>query len=535
MVNSIIVAIDGFSSCGKSTIAKALARYAGYTYVDTGAMYRTIALYMLRHNIVADADIIAALPAVQGGFTLVDGAQHATLNGEDVERFIRTLEVGNRASQISQIKEVRAFLVAQQQAMGESKGIVMDGRDIGTVVFPKAELKLFLTASPEVRAQRRFDELVAKGEKPDFQAVLADVNDRDYRDTHRAESPLKQAEDAIVVDNSHLTPDEQMEKVIALFNSKHETLNTKHSTMSITIDINSGFCFGVTRAIQAAESELRKGSLCCLGDIVHNGQEVARLELQGLQTIDYDDLRTLPSHSRVLLRAHGEPPATYWIAQQRSIEIIDATCPVVKKLQDRIRACYETHRNDESLPPQIIIYGQPGHAEVIGLQGQTNNTAIVIESVDQLDRIDFSRPIYLFSQTTKSVEGFQALVEAIKSQITIRRKQIGRNHQSPIALEAHDTICRSVANRVKELQNFARANDLVIFVGGTKSSNARVLYKNCVEVNPNTIFISSPDELTHSLIHSFTHSSADIKVGICGATSTPQWLMEQVSERLSAF
>ena len=297
--------------------------------------------------------------------------------------------------------------------------------------------------------------------------------------------------------------------------------------MIVSIDTNSGFCFGVTRAIQAAESELRKGSLCCLGDIVHNGQEVARLELQGLQTIDYDDLRTLPSHSRVLLRAHGEPPATYWIAQQRGIEIIDATCPVVKKLQDRIRACYETHRNDESLPPQIIIYGQPGHAEVIGLQGQTNNTAIVIESVDQLDRIDFSRPIYLFSQTTKSVEGFQALVEAIKSTII--------NHQSSIVPEVHDTICRSVANRVKELQNFARANDLVIFVGGTKSSNARVLYKNCVEVNPNTIFISSPDELTHSLIHSFTHSSADIKVGICGATSTPQWLMEQVSERLSAF
>ena len=216
-MEKIIVAIDGFSSCGKSTIAKALARYAGYTYVDTGAMYRTIALYMLRHNIVADADIIAALPAVQVGFTLVDGAQHATLNGEDVERFIRTLEVGNRASQISQIKEVRAFLVAQQQAMGKAKGIVMDGRDIGTVVFPKAELKLFLTASPEVRAQRRFDELVAKGEKPDYAAVLADVNDRDYRDTHRAESPLRQAEDAIVVDNSNLTPDEQMKVVIDLF------------------------------------------------------------------------------------------------------------------------------------------------------------------------------------------------------------------------------------------------------------------------------------------------------------------------------
>lgn len=194
--------------------------------------------------------------------------------------------------------------------------------------------------------------------------------------------------------------------------------------MSIDIDINSGFCFGVTRAIQVAESELQKGALCCLGDIVHNGQEVKRLELLGLQTIDYDDLRTLPAHSRVLLRAHGEPPSTYWIAQQRGIEIIDATCPVVKKLQDRIRACYEKHRNDEALPPQIIIYGQPGHAEVIGLQGQTNNTAIVIESVDQLDRIDFTRPIYLFSQTTKSVEGFQALVDAIKSAISNQQSAI---------------------------------------------------------------------------------------------------------------
>ncbi|MBQ9603523.1 MAG: 4-hydroxy-3-methylbut-2-enyl diphosphate reductase [Paludibacteraceae bacterium] len=296
--------------------------------------------------------------------------------------------------------------------------------------------------------------------------------------------------------------------------------------MVVSIDTNSGFCFGVTRAIQAAESELQKGALCCLGDIVHNGQEVARLELQGLQTIDYDDLRTLPSHSRVLLRAHGEPPATYWIAQQRGIEIIDATCPVVKKLQDRIRACYEAHRNDESLPPQIIIYGQPGHAEVIGLQGQTNNTAIVIESVDQLDRIDFARPIYLFSQTTKSVEGFQALVKAIKLQIT--------NHQSPIALEAHDTICRNVANRVAQLQEFARANDLVIFVGGSKSSNARVLYKNCVEVNPNTIFISSPDEVVDKL-STFHFQLSTFQVGICGATSTPQWLMEAVSERLSAF
>ena len=216
-MSKIIVAIDGYSSCGKSTIAKALAKYAGYTYVDTGAMYRAIALFTLRNGLTDEAAIIAALPQIEVGFVLVEGAQHVTLNGEDVEGLIRTLEVGNAASRISAIKEVRAFLVAQQQKMGEAKGIVMDGRDIGTVVFPKAELKLFLTASPEVRAQRRYDELVEKGEKPDFAAVLADVNDRDYRDTHRAESPLRQAEDAIVVDNSNMTREEQMQVIYGYF------------------------------------------------------------------------------------------------------------------------------------------------------------------------------------------------------------------------------------------------------------------------------------------------------------------------------
>jgi 4-hydroxy-3-methylbut-2-enyl diphosphate reductase len=285
--------------------------------------------------------------------------------------------------------------------------------------------------------------------------------------------------------------------------------------MTVTIDSHSGFCFGVTRAIKAAESELQNGALCCLGDIVHNGQEVARLENMGLRTIDYDDLRTL-HHARVLLRAHGEPPSTYWIAQQRGLEVIDATCPVVKKLQDRIRACYEAHKNDEALPPQIVIYGKPGHAEVIGLQGQTNDTAIVIESVEQLDRLDFTRPIYLFSQTTKSVEGFQTLVKTIGERLAV----------SGVPFEYHDTICRSVANRVKELQDFARSQDVVLFVGGTKSSNARVLYNHCKEANPNTFFISSPEEAQALSLR------GDIKVGICGATSTPLWLMESIASTL---
>jgi len=228
-MGKIIVAIDGYSSCGKSTIAKALAKHACSTYVDTGAMYRAVALFMLRQNVTEPERIIKELDQVHIGFIrTADGAQHVTLNGEDVEAQIRTLEVGNRASEISQIKEVRAFLVAQQQQMGESHGVVMDGRDIGTVVFPKADLKLFLTARPEVRAQRRYDELVAKGEHPRYEDVLADVNDRDYRDTHRAESPLRQAEDAIVVDNSDMTPDEQLKVVCELYDKAFQKVYDRY-------------------------------------------------------------------------------------------------------------------------------------------------------------------------------------------------------------------------------------------------------------------------------------------------------------------
>ena len=227
MVNKIIVAIDGYSSCGKSTIAKALAKYAGYTYVDTGAMYRAVALYAQRIGIANPesgyTDLLAQLENIHIDFIQTPEGQHVTLNGEDAESYIRTLEIGNLASQISTIKEVRAFLVAQQQAMGEKKGIVMDGRDIGTVVFPHAELKLFLTASPEVRAERRFKELQAKGENPVWEEVLADVNDRDYRDTHRAESPLRQADDAVVVDNSHMTREEQMEYIIEVFRGRSQS------------------------------------------------------------------------------------------------------------------------------------------------------------------------------------------------------------------------------------------------------------------------------------------------------------------------
>ena len=221
----INVAIDGYSSCGKSTIAKALAQYAGYAYIDSGAMYRAVALYCLRSGIMDEEHIDeemlrARIASLHISFRVTSEGQRICLNGEDVENEIRTLAVGNGASRVSTIGFVRAFLVEQQQRMGREKGVVMDGRDIGTVVFPTAELKLFLTAAPEIRARRRFTELQEKGLNPDFESVLRDVNDRDYRDTHRQESPLRQAEDAVVVDNSSMNREQQFEYIRKIFDQR---------------------------------------------------------------------------------------------------------------------------------------------------------------------------------------------------------------------------------------------------------------------------------------------------------------------------
>lgn len=276
----------------------------------------------------------------------------------------------------------------------------------------------------------------------------------------------------------------------------------------------------MTGAIRRAENELQQtGQLYCLGDIVHNGQEVQRLEHLGLETIDYDDLRTI-HHARVLLRAHGEPPSTYWIAEQNGNTIIDGTCPVVKRLQERIAATYNAHKHDDPRA-QIVIFGKRGHAEVIGLQGQTNNTAIVIEKPEEAEALDFSRPIYLFSQTTKSVEDFHRLVEKIQLKV--------KNDESAIPFEYFDTICRAVANRVEQLKQFAREQDIVLFVGGTKSSNAAVLFGHCKEANERCYFLTAQDDLKDELIDECQQAD---KVGICGATSTPLWLMEQVRDKL---
>lgn len=290
--------------------------------------------------------------------------------------------------------------------------------------------------------------------------------------------------------------------------------------IQIEIDNGSGFCFGVTTAIKKAEEELARGEkLYCLGDIVHNGMECERLRQMGLITINHEEMRELHD-VKVLLRAHGEPPETYELARRNNIEIIDATCPVVLKLQKRIKEQYDDNRQSPSanLQPQIVIFGKKGHAEVLGLVGQTQSSAIVIENVDEVAKLDFSRDIYLYSQTTKSLDEFHRVIDYIQVHISSEAK-----------FQSFDTICRSVANRMPNISQFAAKHDLVLFVCGRKSSNGKVLYNECLRVNSNTHLVEGPEEIEPHWLEGIT------TVGICGATSTPKWLMEQCRDKLLMF
>jgi len=283
---------------------------------------------------------------------------------------------------------------------------------------------------------------------------------------------------------------------------------------TIEIDADSGFCFGVVTAIRKAEQELvARGSLYCLGDIVHNSNEVERLRAKGLRTITHEELSSLHD-VKVLLRAHGEPPSTYALARERGIEIIDATCPVVLQLQKRIKAAWHEARLAQD-PPLILIYGKPGHAEVNGLVGQTDGNAVVIQTAGDLDSLDLDRDVMLYSQTTKSLSGFQDIINEIK-----RRKRKGEFHY-------FDTICRRVAGRIPKIRKFATVHEVIIFVSGRKSSNGKALFEECRRVNPRTYFITEPSEIDPAMLQGAA------SIGICGATSTPRWLMESVRDYIA--
>lgn len=283
--------------------------------------------------------------------------------------------------------------------------------------------------------------------------------------------------------------------------------------MEVKIDDNAGYCFGVVKAIGAAEEELAQaGRLYCLGDIVHNSAEVERLKQRGLEVIDHEALGRMAPGSKVLIRAHGEPPSTYHTAERLGVQLVDATCPIVLALQGRIRRGYEEMRLKGG---QIVLFGKPGHAEVIGLNGQCNGEAVIVSREDELEHIDFSRPIRLYSQTTKSRDEYRRLTANIEARLP-----------KDADFVAYDTVCNRVANRAKELETFARSVDVLLFVAGANSSNGRYLYEYCRHVQPRTYLIASGGEVRNEWV-----SDAE-SVGISGATSTPRWLMERVAEEV---
>ena len=285
--------------------------------------------------------------------------------------------------------------------------------------------------------------------------------------------------------------------------------------MEVTIDKNSGYCFGVEFAIQMAEDEMADGKLYCLGDIVHNSMEVKRLNAKGLRIIDREQLKDIHD-SKVLIRAHGEPPETYELALKNNIELVDASCPVVLKLQNRVKLAYDKMKRVNG---QIVIYGKTGHAEVIGLTGQTNNEAIIVMHDEDLDKIDFTRPVTLFSQTTKSTKGFYHIRELISQRIAEAKGEM-----EELDFSANDSICRQVSNREPQLLRFSSEQDVIVFVSGKKSSNGKALYGVCKSNNERSYFVENEGEVDPGWFR------PGDKVGICGATSTPMWLMENVAK-----
>lgn len=291
--------------------------------------------------------------------------------------------------------------------------------------------------------------------------------------------------------------------------------------MKVTIDKNSGFCWGVVRTVDIAEEVMKESpELYSLGPIIHNPMETSRLKEKGLETIAHSDFGRL-SGKKVLIRAHGEPPSTYALARKNNIELIDATCPVVTKVQERIRKFYDKGY-------QIVIFGKKDHAEVIGLVGHTNNEALVIKSVEETAMVDPTKKTVLFSQTTMDKPTFYEIARVLKEKIRAEF-EVGTFEESALDFHAKDTICGQVSGRDKKLREFASQNDIVIFVAGRNSSNGKVLYEICKEANSNTFFIEEESELKYEWFE------GKESVGISGATSTPQWLMEKVKTAIETI
>jgi 4-hydroxy-3-methylbut-2-enyl diphosphate reductase len=485
-------------------------------------MYRAVAYAAEVRSIdVADIDAVCGLVAsIDISFEQSGPELHMCLDGEDIEAEIRSPEMSLAASGISRIACVREAMVRLQREQGRRMpGAVLEGRDIGTVVFPDAPCKIYLDADPRARALRRRAQLKETGRDVALDEIERDILERDRNDSTREHSPLRRAEDAVIIDTTSLTIDEQVNLIVDLAN---RISSGSSPDVIVSIDKSAGFCWGVVRTIDVAEGVLRSGNkLVSLGDIIHNPKEIERLHELGMRTIGIEDVENLEPGTRILIRAHGEPPSTYRLVREKGLELVDATCPIVTKLQERIRRFY-----DEGY--QVVIFGKKEHAEVVGLRGVCNDECVVVRSLEEVVRlVDVTRRTVLFSQTTMDKPTFQTIKEYLQ-QHTIDLHVDG---MEDVAAEFHakDTICGQVSGRERKLRAFAELNDVMIFVAGRRSSNGKVLFEICREANPNTYFV---EDLTDMDPGWFANAR---RIGVTGATSTPHWFMMEVRDFIQSL
>ncbi|MBQ6469629.1 MAG: 4-hydroxy-3-methylbut-2-enyl diphosphate reductase [Lachnospiraceae bacterium] len=510
------IAIDGPAGAGKSTIAKIVAKELESIYVDTGAMYRAIAIFLIRRGFSVQelnprderyeesiVRVEEALREAEVSIEYREGQQIVLLNGENVTPHLREESTGNMASVSSAIPAVRAKLLDLQRALAARTAVVMDGRDIGTVVLPDAQVKIFLTASVETRAQRRYRELIGKGETADLEQIAADIAERDERDMNRPIAPLKQAEDAKLVDSSNLTIPEVTDVILRYFCRKN----------NIVIAESAGFCFGVKRAVQLVHDcidEKEKnggtpGSIYNLGPIIHNEYVVKEMESHGVITLQDESELEQVSEGTVVLRSHGvSKKVVESLEEKEDVTIVDATCPFVKKIHKIVR-------EESGKGKQIVIIGDPQHPEVIGTMGWSETPCIVISEKEEAAalKVPENKPLCVVAQTTFNLEKFKELVEIIK--------KLGYD------IVVLNTICNATSMRQTEARSLAESSDIMLVVGSGTSSNTRKLYEICQEGCANTYYIQSLDDLNPIQFQS------DSCVGITAGASTPNYFIQEVS------
>lgn len=545
---SFSIAIDGPAGAGKSTVARCAAQKLGFVYVDTGAMYRTIALYMLEHKVDVENQnaLEEALSQIEIGVRYQDGMQQMLLNGVDVSGRIRTQEVSDQASVTAAKPAVREKLLNLQRELARHENVIMDGRDIGTRILPDAPLKIFLTASSRERARRRYAELQQKGESCSLEEIQREIEERDDRDSHRAEAPLRQADDAILLDTSDLSVEEAVDRIVNLAETamrdakrKEDARRGIHSPeariqelknlmkredsplkgqlwvsddgkAAVYLAASAGFCFGVHRAVDTVYDQIKEGQtpICTYGPIIHNEMVVADLKQHGVMEIDDEAQLSGITEGTVVIRSHGVPERIYEQIKGQGLKLVDATCPYVKKIHQIVK-----EKSAEGF--QIVIIGNAHHPEVEGIMGWCSSPAIVIgteEEAQKLVESGIQKPLCVVSQTTFNLKKFHKLVEII-TQL--------RYHESAIL----NTICNATEERQTEADAIAHIADAMIVIGGRNSSNTQKLVDICRKECESTFFVQTFDDLNLRLV-----PSRGI-VGISAGASTPNNIIEEVSKQ----